>query len=289
MKEKPISPMLFKSHERIFNDADYIYEIKWDGFRCLAQKENEQVAMVSRNGRLMDGNFPEIVAALRKIPHDFIFDGELVILQKGVADFSLLQRRNYLRKAEKIQDAARKFPATFVVFDILQLNGRDLTNEALMSRKAYLCAILTLDGPIVNNPWVEGDGKALYEAARVAGHEGVVAKRKNSFYYPGRRVDHWLKIKHWQEETVCIVGYKLQPAFGLLVTKQGKSISIVGQGISPEEQQAFLTVAKDLAIAKKEGVVEIQPFLKCVVRFKEWTKDGRMRHPLFCRFVYGKI
>lgn len=285
--EKQVSPMLFKTCSYIFNDPNYIYEIKWDGFRCLVHKNSTQVSLVSRNGWKMDDNFPEIVAELQKISHCCTLDGELVILQEGIADFSLLQRRGRLRKPEKMQEAAKKNPATLIVFDILNLDGKDLTNKPLMVRKGYLCDILTTDGSlIVNNSWVEGEGKALFEAARLAGHEGVVAKRKDSCYFPGKRVDDWLKIKHWQEETVVIVGYKTQPDFGLLVTKQGKNVSTVRQGISPEELQAFLTVSKDLTIAEKAGVVELQPFLKCVVQFKEWTNDGRMRHPLFIRFVY---
>jgi DNA ligase D-like protein (predicted ligase) len=283
--EKQISPMLFKSHAWIFNDPDYIYEIKWDGFRCLARKEQEQVRLISRNGWTMGENFPEIVADLRNIPHRFIFDGELVILQNGLADFSLLQGRGRLRKPERIEEAARNYPATLIVFDILNLDGMDLTAETLLARKQYLAEILPGTGLVVNNSWIEGEGKALFEATRLAGHEGIVAKRKDSIYYPGKRVGHWLKIKHWQEETVVITGYKIRPDFGLLVTTQGKGISTVRQGISPEERQAFLAVAKSLKTAEKAGTVEIRPFLKCIVQYKEWTNDGRMRHPLFLRFV----
>lgn len=283
--ETELSPMLLKTREEIFDHPDYIYEIKWDGFRCLAHKGEDYTALVSRNGWLMDENFPEIMAALKQCARPVVLDGELVVLWGDRGDFSLLQGRSRLRSPEKIQAAARKYPATLLVFDILRLDGRDVTRQPLMTRKKYLADLLAAGSAMINLPWVEGEGRALFEAARRAGHEGVVAKRKTSIYRPGARTGDWLKIKHWREETTIITGYKLQPEFGLLVTRPGKAVSTVRQGIGPEERTAFLTVAQDLITDQKAGVAEIQPFLKCRVQFKEWTNDGRLRHPVFLRFV----
>lgn len=283
--ETQLSPMLLKTHEEIFDHPDYIFEIKWDGFRCLAHKEKNYAALVSRNGWQMNENFPEVMGALEKCTRQVVLDGELVVLRGDRDDFSLIQGRSRLRNPEKIQAAARKYPATLMVFDILRLDGEDITRQPLMARKKYLADLLPVGSCIINLPWVEGEGKALFETAGLAGYEGVVAKRKNSIYLPGTRTGDWLKIKHWREETTIITGYKLQPEFGLLVTQPGKAVSTVRQGISLEERDAFLSVAEELITFQKAGVVEIQPLLKCRVQFKEWTNDGRLRHPLFLRFV----
>lgn len=279
------TPMLFKTSEHIFDDPHYIYEIKWDGFRCLASKKDREVTLASRNGWCMNGNFPEIVEELQQVPHDFIIDGELVVMKHDVTDFAILQWRGRLRKQDKISVAVQNWPATFVVFDILWLDGKNLTTLALLDRKKQLSEVLSPTERIMINTWVDGKGKELFAATKLAGHEGVVAKRKDSLYYPGKRINDWLKIKHWREEAVNIVGYKTNPDFGLLVTAPGKQISTVLQGITTEEREAFLGVAADLKTDTKMGIVSIRPLLKCLVQFKEWTEDGRLRHPRFVRFL----
>lgn len=277
--------MLFKTGARVFDDTNYIYELKWDGFRCIAHKKKHIVTLISRNGWCMNKNFPEIVTELGRVPQDFVLDGELIIMGQDVADFAALQWRGRLRKEDKIATAAKALPATYVVFDLLYLNGKFLTDLTLMERKYRLSSDIPALERVIVNDWVEGKGQELFATSKLIGHEGIVAKLKNSLYYPGKRVDTWLKIKHWLEESVTIVGYKTQPDFGLLVTTEGKKISTIRLGIKPEEQQAFLAVVSELIIGEKKGLVSIQPLMKCVVKFKEWTEDGRMRHPTFVRFL----
>jgi ATP-dependent DNA ligase len=280
-----LTPMLFKTGEQIFDDPNFLYEIKWDGFRCLAKKDGRNVSLLSRNGWKMEANFPEVTDALRAVDHDFIVDGELVVFQDGREAFQTLQWRGRLRKEGKIREAAFQYPATLIVFDILQKNGQNLTGLPLTERKCHLTETISSSTRILVNQWIEGKGTVLFEETKRMGHEGIVAKRKDSLYFSGKRVNVWLKIKHWCEETVDVVGYKLRPEFSLLVTKQGKGISAVRQGMKPEEREAFLNVAKELVLEQDKDVVSIQPLLKCVVQFKEWTNEGRLRHPLFVRFV----
>jgi ATP-dependent DNA ligase len=283
--DKYFAPMLFKTQENAFDNPEYIYEIKWDGFRCLAKKEGVVVELISRNGWAMNDNFPEIVSALQAMPMSFIVDGELVVLQGDADDFAALQWRGRLRKKDKIAEAAQNIPATFIVFDILLFEGKDVTGYPLSRRKDILASVIQPSRGILVNEWIVGEGQRLFAQTKAAGREGIVAKRKDSLYYPGKRVGEWRKIKHWREEVVTIVGYKKRPDFGLLVTAAGKEITVVRQGLKPEEQQVFLQVADELKVSEKAGLLYMEPLLKCAVQFKEWTDGGRMRHPKFLHFI----
>ena len=280
----PPKPMLLATHEEPFDSENYIFEIKWDGFRCLAQKTAGQVRLWSRRGRDLTGRFPEIAAALTALPGDCLLDGELTVLRQEGDDFLTVARRARLQAAGRIAAAARTSPAVYIVFDILSCDGRDVTAEPLWARKNLLAARVAPAARVALNPWVPGRGCALFAVATARGYEGIVAKKTDSPYIPGVRSTNWLKIKRWREMAVPIIGYKTGRDFALVVAPADGAATIVRAGLSAVEESAFLPVATPLTTHMVGGIRYIEPVLQCVVKYKEFTAQGRLRHVRFVRF-----
>lgn len=280
----PFKPMLLTTQEEPFDSDDYIFEIKWDGLRCLAQKTGAQVRLWSRRGYDLTSRFPEIAAALVTISGDCILDGELTVVRQERDDFLTVVRRARLQVPGRIAAAARTSPAVYIVFDILCCDGRDVTAEPLWVRKNLLAARVTSTERVAVNPWVLGQGRALFAVAVARGYEGIVAKKKDSPYVSGVRSPNWLKIKHWREMVVHIIGYKTGRKFALLVAPAGGSATVVQAGLGAAEKRAFLPVAASLVTHMAGDVCYMEPVLQCVVKYKEFTPQGRLRHVRFVRF-----
>lgn len=280
----PLKPMLLATREEPFDSDDYIFEIKWDGFRCLAQKTAAQVWLWSRRGRNLAENFPEIAAAVAALPQDCILDGELTVLHEEHDDFLAVARRARLQRSDHIATATRTHPAVYIVFDILCWDGCSVTDQPLWQRKNLLTATIKSTPQLVVNPWVSGHGRALFAKVVAKGYEGIVAKKKDSAYMPGVRSANWLKIKHWRELVVSLVGYKTGRFFALLVQPPGGMVTLVRAGLGEKEERAFVPVASTLLTHTAGDICYIEPVLQCVVQYKELTAQGRLRHVRFVRF-----
>ena len=287
-----IKPMLASPTKKIFKDPDWVFELKWDGYRVMANILHGKVNLYSRNGISYNEKFSSIRSELKSIEHDCVLDGEVVIMDKdGTTDFQKLQ--NYNSKSS--EDILK-----YYVFDLLYLNGHSITQLTLMERKSLLPDLLENLEHIIYCDHLEAMGPTLYKRAIDAGMEGVMAKKADSTYSPGYRSENWLKIKAVNTEEAIICGYTDSnnggSIFGSLILGiiQDGELTYVGNcgsGFSSEQQKDLLKKMKVLArdaspFSKKTNLKGrtpnwIAPELICEVKFSEWTKSGLMRHPVF--------
>ncbi|WP_121254896.1 non-homologous end-joining DNA ligase [Nocardioides ferulae] len=188
--------------------AAWTHEVKWDGVRILADLTGDELRLISRNGNQVATAWPDIV-----VPpdgRDLLVDGEIIALnESGLPDFRVLQDRMHVRKAVTAARLAERVPATYMVFDLLRLDGRDLTGEPL-ERRRELLAGLDLPRPTWQAPEGYDDGAMLLEATRQQGLEGVVSKRRDSRYVFGERSPHWLKLAHRLRRSYVVGGWRPQ-------------------------------------------------------------------------------
>jgi bifunctional non-homologous end joining protein LigD len=286
-----ILPMLATPVTAPFDRDGWIFELKWDGYRCLSFIRKDQVLMTSRNGRTLNERFPLIARSLRALDLDALLDGEIVVTDDaGRADFQLLQ--NY-----------GKSPTgnlVYYVFDILHLSGHDLSRFPLLKRKEILSHVMRKISPIKISDYIEKDGKALFAAAIENGVEGVVAKDGMSPYRPGARSLEWLKIKTIMQQETVIAGFTAprggKKGFGSLVlgvyddNQELVYVGNCGTGMAEKESESLLD--RLLALATPDppfksaprmpvAATWVRPILVSVTKFAEWTSDGFMRHPVF--------
>ena len=291
------SPMLATAVEEPFDDPDYLFELKWDGYRALATIDRDgAVTIASRNGNDFTKKFPELGSLAQAFSErPLVIDGELVILdEEGRPSFGALQER--LDRFGR--SAPERAPVTFVVFDLLYGNGRDLRAEPLEARKSALEAILTGEGPVMFSKHVTGDGKQLYALAKSGGLEGIVAKKRGS-PYRSRRSRDWLKIKILSRQEFVIGGWTegrgSRKYFGALLvgTYSGDDFVYAGSVGTGFDEKKLVTIAKQLAplerktppFASKPKTETrahwTSPSLVAEISFSEWTRDGQLRHPVF--------
>jgi bifunctional non-homologous end joining protein LigD len=272
-----------------FDDADWIFEDKYDGFRMVAKIEDGKVTLYSRNGKIISHNYIEVAKALEGVKADAVIDGELVALDKnGVSHFQLLQ--NALRHEAKL---------LYCTFDLMFCDGEDLRGLTLLKRKKRLKEILPSHKLIAFSRHRKADGTKFFEEAERKGLEGIMAKRADSKYLSGARTDNWLKIKTSKRQEVVIAGFtaprRTRPFFGALALavreKNGwQYIGRVGTGFNHETLEELhgklikLKAAKSpfAGRVKDEAVTTwVKPSLVAEVKFTEWTTRGEMRHPVY--------
>ncbi|PSK91672.1 DNA ligase D [Taibaiella chishuiensis] len=299
---RQLSPMLATLVDAPFDDEDWAYEIKWDGYRALAFRKGKTATIRSRNDKVFDEKFYPVLDALEAWDVEAVIDGEIVAVdEKGMARFNQLQ--NWRSEADgQLQ---------YYVFDVLWYTGKQTTGLPLSQRMALLKAIVPPgDGIIRLGLSVTGRGQDLFKAARDMGLEGIMAKRLDSPYLPGIRTQDWLKIKVQKRQEVVIAGYtrntgspKLFSALLLGVYEQGKLqyAGKVGTGFDQQQQEALMKRFRPLVL-KKSPFKEIpdynkpsrfrpkppdatatwlKPQLVCEITFTEITEDGVFRHPSF--------
>ncbi len=283
-----VSPMLAMAAAKPFNDDNWLFEIKWDGYRALAET-GQTVRLYSRNQRSLAARFPEVAAALKKLRFNAVLDGEIVVLDRGgKPDFQQLQNS--------------RGRAVYCVFDILYYQGRDLTGWELAKRKDLLESILPKDRHIKYTGQVKGDGVSFFRAAQKQGLEGIMAKDARSHYLPGVRSRSWLKLKSRVTQDCVIAGFTgprgSRQYFGSLVlgAYSGKKLVYVGHsgggfgGLDLKKVYDRLRplVSKTSPFKAKLGetgqITWVKPQLVCEVAFTEWTREGLMRQPIFLRF-----
>lgn len=284
-----IKPMLAVLADKAFDDPAWIFEIKWDGFRAIAEIRSSKVDLYSRNQISLNEDFPQVVQALKKVRHDAVLDGEIVALdKKGISRFQLLQR-NGLTQAR----------LAYVVFDILYLDGRSLTSLPLLERKKLLKKILPRNRTIVYGDYLTGKGKAFFAKAKKIGLEGIMGKRADSTYQMGVRGSDWLKFKTKMRQETVIAGFTApqgsRTGFGSLVLgvyEKGKLVFVghCGTGFDEDTLKMLMKKMKPLITAKppfsekvptKSPITWLRPKLVCEIEFGEWTNEMHMRVPVF--------
>lgn len=296
-----LTPMLATLVDKPFDRTGWVYEVKWDGYRALAFMNNGSAELKSRNDKSFNEKFYPIYDSIKEWNVNAIVDGEIVVLgDKGISHFGNLQ--NWRSEADG--------NLIYYVFDILWLDGQDLTGLTLMERREILKTIMPEDDRIRMSEVFTESGTDFYNAAKQNGLEGIIAKKADSTYLPGSRTDNWLKIKANKRQEMVIGGYTLnddtsKPFSALLVGvfEKGELIYTgkIGTGFSIKTQQEMLKLFKPL-ITKKvpfseepdvnkpsrfrakpphASVTWLKPQLVCEVSFAEMTSDGVMRHPSF--------
>lgn len=286
---KRLQPMLATLTDVPFDDAGWVFEDKYDGFRMIAKIKGGKVTLYSRNGKIISHSYIGVAKALEGVKADAVIDGELVALDKdGVSHFQLLQ--NALRREAKL---------LYCAFDLTFCDGEDLRGLTLLERKKRLKKILPRHRLIAFSRHRNKSGTKLFEEAERKGLEGIMAKRADSKYLSGDRTANWLKIKTSKRQEVVIAGFtaprRTRPFFGALVLavrekNAWRYIGRVGTGFSHkilEELHGKLIKLKAArspfpAKVKDEAVTTwVKPSLVAEVKFTEWTSSGEMRHPVY--------
>jgi len=279
----------------------WLFELKWDGVRVLALRARGAVRLLARRGGEVTRVYPEVAAALGAFPGgDLALDGEIVALDAaGRPSFERLARRMHLTAGPAIAAAARSVPATALFFDLLVVDGRDCRALPLAARKALLRALVPAAAAVRYCDHVDDDGPAFFAAVCRAGLEGVVAKRAEAPYRGGRSRE-WLKVKRQRVEDFVIGGWTDprggRPGLGAvhLGRFDGRALVHVGRagaGLGDRQLGELAARLRRLAVARcpftrgdpPRGPEHhwVRPTLVCVVRFTEWTNDGKVRHPVF--------
>ena len=298
---KNISPMLATLVDKPFDEDGWSYEVKWDGYRAIAYLQKGEVDIHSRNNKSFNEKFYPIYNVLKKWKVNAVVDGEIVVLdEKGASDFSDLQEWRSEADGQLF----------YYLFDILWLDGHDLTGLPLTERRQWLQSILPADDILRMSESYEASGSEFFEAAKKMGLEGMIAKKNDSVYSPGLRTREWLKIKTANRQEVVIGGYTInegssKPFSSLLVGVFDKGklqyTGKIGTGFTRQQQEEMLqrfkpltrktcpfTVVPDINKPSRfrpdppeAKAVWLKPELLCEVSFREMTDDGVMRHPSF--------
>jgi DNA ligase D-like protein (predicted 3'-phosphoesterase) len=190
---KTYKPMLAHTRETPFSSEGWIFEIRWNGIRTITYTYPELTLRNTKQENLTS-NFPEFWE-LAKQGLNVVLDGEIVIMQHGKVDFETLNKRAQPTSPEEIKRMARRFPATYVVFDILEKDSKSLVEEPLIRRKAILQKTLKKSKHVIISIFADGEGEAYFEAALKEGFDGIVAKRKSSKYKSGGTSVDWIEVK----------------------------------------------------------------------------------------------
>jgi len=285
--------MLAELHNEVFSNDEWIFEIKWDGYRAIAEIENGEVNLHSRNNISFNKKFSRIAETLKAFDMNVVFDGEVVIIDDyGRSSFQLLQNYQKTGKGNLI----------YYIFDILHLEGHDLTRLPLIERKEILRKIIPDDlTGILYSDHIKGEGVSFYNAAKESGLEGILAKKADSKYEISKRSRNWLKIKTKKTQEAIICGFTepkgSRDKFGSLVLgvmDEGELVYIgqAGTGFTDSTLKSIYDKLKPFITEKspfnkkiktKTPITWVKPKFICEVDFLEWTEEGLLRAPVFRR------
>lgn len=290
---EPVKPMLSTLVKEPFNDDEWLFEIKWDGYRAIASKQKSDVKLYSRNDLDFRDKYPAVAEALRDIKHDVMLDGEIVVTDKdGRSHFEWLQ--GYDPKG--VQEGE----LYYYVFDLLWYDGHDIRDMPLVERKKLLRSLIPDDSIIRYSDHVEADGEHLFAEIKKQHLEGIMAKKLDSAYKTDVRSKHWLKIKTHERQEVVIGGFTeprgTRKHIGSLMVgvynDDGEFIYVghSGGGIPDAQLKTLHEQLKKLERKTSPFSTEpkpnapvhwVEPKLVCEMEFTEWTSEGSMRHPSF--------
>lgn len=286
--------------EQAFDSDDFLYQVKWDGVRMLVAVAGEQVSLLNKRGNLRSRQYPE----LQNLPNlirasTAVLDGEIVVLREGKPSFPAVMQRDNCRNPMKIQHLSKTLAISYMVFDLLYFNGKDLRSATLVERLSMLAELFE-DNNQGGLYLVESfkQGTILFDSVQRAGLEGIVAKRKNSCYRPGKQHDDWFKIKCRRSQNCLVGGYTLRGkqvnALLLGVMRDG-SLSFAGKasnGLDAEQLQILSETLPRLEVKDSPfleptpaGSHYITPQLAVEVEYLEWTDSLHLRFPVIKYFI----
>ncbi len=301
------APMLATLRAEPPEGPHWWFEVKWDGVRALAYATKDgrarRVRMVSRRGHEINRQYPEIVEALKDVDGpSLVLDGEIVVLDEaGRARFDRLQQRINLTDEKEVRQAAVAQPVVYYVFDILYVNGHSLLHTPFVKRREILRALLPQGQALRLSETIQGEGRAVFEAARDHGIEGVVGKRWDSLYMPGSRSSAWVKVKVRHRQEAVVAGYTAGHGYrsktiGALVLgayDDAGRLTYVGHTGSGFTDQILEELVEHLRPLKRATcpfpvapetnapATWVEPRVVVEVEFAGWTQDGLMRSPVY--------
>lgn len=300
-------PMLAETAEVPFDDSSWLFEVKWDGYRCLLYLSRRgscgEAYLLSRNGKNLGRYFPELLGLWKHLKvSSAVLDGEIVALAGGRPDFGALRRH--------------EGSLCYIAFDILYLEGQNLTRVPLFQRRRHLGSVLEFSGNLVLSEGIVGRGLDLFEMAKERDLEGIMAKFLESPYLPGERSRYWLKVRNAKERWFTVLGYRKTPGLqvGAIIVGEdagGRMVvrGAVSSGLGKEEERRLLKLLRPLkgTLPERElklrggagrrpeeelppgepfgrrahaGVTWVAPGVRVLVSYTEITADGKLRHPV---------
>jgi bifunctional non-homologous end joining protein LigD len=291
-----LPPMLATRGEP-FDSSEHLFEVKWNGVRALAVNHGKEHQVWGRDLADYSGRYPEL-EVLGRLPPGTVVDGELVLFRKGLSDFEAILARHQLTNLWKIRYAFQQGPVTFVLFDLLHLQGRCLLSEPFQARRALLGELLgRLREPrLLLSEGVVGAGRAFFEQVMQQGQEGMMAKHLASRYVPGRRSPAWRKIKPAHCLVAAIVGFT-PGRYGLrsllvAAPREGqlRYVAKVRSGFNDSTRARLRALLAERVRAQPVvpcpgRAIWVQPDLYCQVQYQEWTPRGHLRFARFRRLL----
>jgi DNA ligase-1 len=286
-----IEPMLLGKVEQPFDDERYIHEVKMDGHRVIFSHKKGISRLYTRHNNDCTAKYPELT---HHVPtdDDVVLDGEIVAIPPGKEsfEFEAVMDRFRLTNRMKILYASRTAPVSAVIWDILELNGKDLRKLPLMERKRILSEVLGDNKYISKSPYFDTNGSQLFEVVKARGWEGICSKPKSSTYISGeagRKV--WKKVINYQYTEVYLAGYG-KKKFGwisLVPTSSGelKPGGLIELATTPKQRSHFLSKAKGLITGEDKNFVYVEPVIRGLVRHRGYTRNHLLRLPEFVDFV----
>ena len=290
-----IEPMLAKLGGEAFDSDQHRFEVKWDGTRSLCFAEGGGYRLRNRKADDQGPRYPEL-SFLSALPSGTVLDGEIVVMKDGRPDFHGMLQREQVRDARKARHKAKELPAVFVAFDLLYRDFESRMERPLSERVEELAEVVAAVGDerLVFSDGVIGAGTTLFESIRAREMEGIVAKRLNSTYHPGRRTEAWIKIKPVHTTHCVVLGWERDAEGGLksliIAMEEEGSLRCVGKVGSGLTAALRARLEAELPRRKRpkpliscEGVKGewIEPGLFCTVSYLERTGEGNLRAPVF--------
>ena len=286
-----VRPMQAVAARAAFSSQEYVFEVKWDGLRCLLFVEGDgHVWLQDRALRDITSLVPGLAGAYRQVAPRTVLDGELVATDdSGRPDQAALRRR--LQAGDRMSQR----PLAYLAFDILYTGGRSLLRQPLLRRKARLRRSVTSGDQVFVPDHIEGEGVELFEACLERGLEGVVAKHRDSTYVPGQRSPFWLTVKAVKSDDFVVLGATPGDPFGALLVgyhEDGRLLPCGSVGGGFDEEATALLAAEIRRLERPECPLSPEPVvtapvrwcnpeLVVSVRYSEWTPDGTLRFPIF--------
>jgi bifunctional non-homologous end joining protein LigD len=299
--ESTLRPMLARSGKLPPREQQFGFEVKWDGIRTLLFSDHGHVELRGRNGTDFTPRYPEVRELGRALGSSrIVLDGEVVAFdEEGRPSFERLQSRMHLASDSAVRRRMRDIPATYVIFDLLYLDGHTTMPLSYEERRRLL-EELELNGPAWRTPaYHRGEGKALLGATKDLGIEGIVAKKLDCPYTPGARASHWIKVKNVHTQDVVIGGWTAgeggrSSSLGSLAVGvyEGDELKYAGKVGTGFTEQTLALVKRELEPLRSDtspfsgrqppkGTIFVEPRLVAHVEFREWTRSGTLRAPSF--------
>ncbi|MDB5271886.1 MAG: ligD [Chitinophagaceae bacterium] len=292
--------MLAKTGDKPFSDLQWLFEVKWDGYRAVAEIQKQHIKLYSRNGLSFENKYHDVVTALQEIKHNMVLDGEIVVLdEEAKPNFQLLQH---------YPDVPEGCNLVYYVFDLLQLEGKKLYDVPLTERKKKLEKIIPSTSIIRYCEHVTGEGETFFKWVLKHNLEGMMAKKSDSLYLVNKRSSEWLKIRNHNITEAIICGFTApngeRAHFGSLILgiydakHELHYAGHVGTGFTDQSLKELFVQMNKLKVETSPfpqpikvnaAVTWIKPALVCNIKYTEWTSNKQLRHPVFMGLRVDKI